>query len=144
MLSLSEQKAADVLGTALEGGVGYWSLADEIEYAPGDDVIYLSVVLHEAADAEEIDDDDLENVIEQKGIWGSSFYRKQGHKVTLFDVKRALREIAFGDVKYASDDHIKRVAREIIFATDPLDVDYDSDDADRIVQVAALGSVIYG
>jgi hypothetical protein len=137
----ANQVAADVLATALEGGVGYWSLATDIKYdETTEDVVYLGVTLHEAEDDDEkIDAGDC---ILHQTIYGNNYYRAEGHTITLEDVKDAINRIAFETVKYASDRYMKALCRSLIF--NPEEADYDSDDADRIVQVAALGEVIYG
>lgn len=145
-MDTADQVAADVFSTALEGGIGYWSLATEIEYDPNaadEDVIYLSVKLHEVEEDEE--KIDAEDCIITQSIYGSNCYQTEGHTVTRDDVKRAIREIAFkkaGEVEYMSRS-LPALCRTLVF--DPEDADYDSCVADEIIQYAALGGrIVYG
>ncbi|MFF1450185.1 hypothetical protein ACFVYF_18900 [Streptomyces sp. NPDC058274] len=52
----------------------------------------------------------------------------------------AMRRLAKGDVKYASDS----VARECrAFLKDPEDADFDANTADEVMQIATLGELVY-
>lgn len=141
---MSTQAAQDVFVTALEGGIGYWSLATEIEYQQDtDDVVYLSVKLHEYED-DPAKQNETDAVVQTTWM-GSNYYKLEGHTVTVEDVGRAISEIAFMKAvdlpKYMSKG-LPATCRTLVF--DPDEADYDSCVADEIIQYAALGAVVYG
>lgn len=125
-LTPAERICADVLTTALEGGIGYWSQAARMVRAA--DGSHVAVVLHP----------------EEPGDF-------EPKRVELADVLRALELAATGDVRYVSE-RVERTARALLTysklayaaGADDQAPDYDAGDADAIVQVAAFGEVVYG
>lgn len=125
----------DVMCHALEGGVGYWSAADEITMHEDEDLWYRSYTLYctdGGKEPVECGDPSKDAVC-------------QGHRVDPEVVARGLdlATRAGKDDKtigwhYSQRDHVIRAARE----NDAVDV--DSGDADCIVQLGIFGEVIYG
>lgn len=138
----ADTTAADVLATALEGGIGYWSLASEIVYDNSEDVTYLGVTLHEYEDDESKHNEN--DCIVQQTIFGNNYYQLAGHAITLADVKAAINRIAFDtarEIEYLGMT-TRCVCRDLLF--NPDEADFDSSDADEIIQVACFGKVVYG
>lgn len=127
---------SDVLCAALEGGIGYWSAADDITRTPDDGMIgwhYSAVTLFEIGDG-----DDACSVNDG---------RCRGHRVTLDTVASAVNKISKtkrADCPGAGGFHYGYVntVRDASMENDGGEIDADA--ADIIVQVAALGSVVYG
>lgn len=114
------QFLADILCTALEGGIGYWAQASVYRHS-GDPAATLAVV-HEYDDAaDDYSPDRLEITPDAIAIGISRIRRGDLRNVTEYrrrDVLAAWRDNDAGDV--------------------------DSDLADTIVQVALFGDVVYG
>jgi hypothetical protein len=118
---------SDVLSTALEGGVNYWSVACDIEREgdyPKGDWYYTGVTLFEDADGDKHCSQKDEEC--------------QGHRVDLDGVARAVAALSH-DPKWRHHKLLAEASRE----KDAGNV--DSDVADDVVQFAALGgSIVYG
>lgn len=112
---------ADILCAALEGGIGYWSCADDIKRVDvPDDAVgwrYESARLFDAEDT----DKDL-------GI------------LTLDTIALGMQRIIRGETKVRTDIR-QRVAMMVL---DPENTDYDADDADAIVQAGMFNEIVYG
>lgn len=116
---------ANVLVTAVEGGVGYWSYARRYEW-------------------EEDDQDNLTSAsVELAVIGDADDAREDGRKITwmpvdLDTIARGVRRIlakGFSSVRFES----------ITFGSKENDAGaIDSDDADLIVQVGLFGEAVYG
>lgn len=143
---------ADVLCVALEGGVGYWSAAADIVRVNEETGMpvdgrrarapwrYDAVTLFETADG-----DRTCSQAAELGI--SPDAECPGHRVTLDDVASAVSRIS----KTKRDDcpdaggfayRYVTAVRDASMENDAGEIDADA--ADIIVQVAALGSVVYG
>ncbi|MFJ8699478.1 hypothetical protein [Streptomyces ardesiacus] len=61
--------------------------------------------------------------------------------VTHSVILSAMRKLATGDVKYATDS-VAEACRD--FLNDPEDADFDAGTADEVMQMATLGEVVYG
>ncbi|MFF8629700.1 hypothetical protein [Streptomyces werraensis] len=61
--------------------------------------------------------------------------------VTHSMILSAMRRLAKGDVKYASDS-VAEACRD--FLADPEDADFDAATADEVMQIVTLGEVVYG
>lgn len=117
----------DVLGTALEGGIGYWSAASEIHRVgdyPHGDWQYSAVTLFEVGDGDttcSVTNADCE-----------------GHRVDLDSVARGIAALLAPGRTYRHRVLLAHANRH----NDAGDI--DADIADDIVQCAALGSLVYG
>jgi hypothetical protein len=118
-----------VLSTALEGGIGYWSVASQIKREgdyPHGDWEYRAATLTECGD-----DDD----------WCSQKDEKcQGHLVDLDGVARGIAALLSSKREYRYRHH--KLLAEANRENDAGEI--DSDIADDIVQWAALGNLVYG
>jgi hypothetical protein len=133
----------DVMITALEGGVGYWSVADQITIEhENDDLWYARYTLFC------LDGDDPTG--KEAGECGLSTQEApvplcQGHLIDPDAIARGMglaRRPA--DQSDAIGWHISN-RRHVIKANRENDAgDIDAGDADCIVQLAAFGKVIYG
>ncbi len=132
-MSTIDQTAADVLTTAIEGGINYWACVSEIDRDASHNIV--AVTIHELADP-----DDGEPTICSAGFF-PEFYKRDGVRITLTEVKRAMRQIADGKVGVHSA-RFATVTALVRKGSD--DTDYDANDADDIVQVAVLGQLVYG
>lgn len=117
---------SDVLGTALEGGVGYWSTAFDIERSgdyPDGDWYYTAVTLYEDADGDK---------------WCSQKDEEcRGHKVDLTGVAHGIAALLKRVPRYRHHKLLADANRD----NDAGDI--DSDIADDISQIAALGTLTY-
>jgi len=120
---------ADMITTAVEGGIGYWSTVSEYGwYCPqlGDGTTAPGPGGTATAHAT-IHDDDAE----------------EGIHIGLDEIDRALRRLAVEPVEGIGKHQRRSITRAYI-ANDHTETDLDADDADAVVQVACLGSVVYG
>lgn len=127
----------DVMVTALEGGVGYWSVADKIVRHENDRLWYASYVLYcedgdNPKEAGECGLSTKENPIE----------KCQGHLIDPDAIARAMGLVR--DPKNAEIGwHISQ-RRHVIEANRENDAgEIDAGDADCIVQISAFGTVVY-
>lgn len=127
----------DVMVTALEGGVGYWSVADKIVRHENDRLWYASYVLF----CEDPDEP------KEAGECGLSTKEKpvpvcQGHLINPDAIARAMglvRDPNNADIGW----HISQ-RRHVIEANRENDAgEIDAGDADCIVQISAFGTVVY-
>lgn len=143
---------SDVLCAALEGGVGYWSAADAIarvNETTGAPVVntrdewpwrYDAVTLFECADGDTTCSQAAERHL-------SPDTDCPGHRVTLDTIATALGTFTRGKRADAAaslkvhESHVRTI-READAENDAGEIDAEL--ADMIVQVGALGSVIYG
>jgi hypothetical protein len=133
-MTKADQTAADVLTIAVESGIGYWCLVTDVQRDADRKVVVVTV--HEI-----VPDPDKEPVatITTGGPF-PEFYKRDGVRITLTEIKQAIREITYGQVQL-------HAARRAIVA-DLLRNGSDGTDcsagaADDIVQVAVLGQPIY-
>lgn len=123
IITLAE--AGDVLTTALEGGIGYWSEADLINRDP--DLTVLSVRLHDA-DAGEGDEPEFPPTV----------VTRQMVKDAWLKVAEA---VAAGDPPFGAD-YVQQMHDNTV---DPGDAGgVDAGVADCIVQIAIMGKVVFG
>lgn len=127
----------DVMTTAVEGGINYWSAVSEYrwdrsKHAPGK----IGVTVHEWHPDE--------------GETNADGYAENGVRVTPDDIARALGKIRAGDaVTLGMHDGLIRDIRSIDRTNngdtgDLSGQDLDAGIADCIIQVAMFGKVIYG
>jgi hypothetical protein len=114
-MTISPSISAEVLTTAIEGGIGYWAQVRNVKRDAS-----LSVLSFDVRDGE---DEDAEFV-----------------SVTEAQVNDAARELL--SIGYGGDYQIS--AYESILAGDFEDVDFDADTADAIVQQIAFGKQVFG
>lgn len=130
-MSRSTERAqfhADIIITAVEGGIGYWAQAKDYKWDvpnPAD----TTVTIRETEDSVEFDG---------PGKWIT---------ITIDDIAAAYGKINKGSIEDAEQavrihssmiKHLRDAYREIEAG------DIDALDADAIMQIAALGEVIYG
>jgi hypothetical protein len=141
----TQQVTCDLLTTACEGGIGYWSVLDKYKWnCPPEDVVA-------AGETTDSPDED---------------YPETRFSVGLAEIEAAARKIAsapqdvpglvwYNDgakTPWSIDDRLPTLLRKIYeqadAGIDPIDIDEMSDcdasDADIVFQVAALGEAIYG
>lgn len=115
----TDQTLADIVITAIEGGVNYWATCAEYrwENLPPSEV--FAVI------------EDIEDETKQ-------------YRVTVDTVREGLRRLVSGECKIhlpETDEPIRAMTRGILL--DP-DYDYDAGDADNIVQAGLFNEVRYG
>jgi hypothetical protein len=136
-----QQFLADVITTGVEGGIGYWARVIDRKRSLDLDWLEITVVEWESA----IDElglspysyDQLDDVTE-----GSTLADAWIHHVDRDKVASAIRRIIKpgSDISLA-EDYVERIA----LANRLNDAgEIDALDADAIIQVAALGDVVYG
>ena len=129
-LSKLDNFYSDVIVTAVEGGIGYWSRCSDYDhgYKWNEDCENrhqpASVTVHELVD-------------EQANTY------KAGVKITTKEIANAMQRIAdFGQqIEYAGDEWRGRMAGALR-EKDAYDI--DAGDADVIMQIAVLGGIVYG
>lgn len=129
-LSKLDNFYSDVIVTAVEGGIGYWSRCSDYDhgYKWNEDCESrhqpASVTVHELVD-------------EQANTY------KAGVKITTKEIASAMQRIAdFGQqIEYAGDEWRGRMAGALR-EKDAYDI--DAGDADVIMQIAVLGCITYG
>lgn len=134
------QFLADVLTTAVEGGIGYWARITDCKRA--DDLSWLEITVIEYESAAEDTDTDiffsydaLDALVNAKDERTAKYI----HTVTLDNVASALRKVIDGG--YVN----KEMTARIFLAYKEKDAgEIDAYDADAVIQVAALGEVVYG
>jgi len=118
-VELDDQFLGDIMTTALEGGIGYWSACSKVKRL--EDLTIVSCLIHEITDDE-------------------SDYEEKGVPLTLKDIGRGLQLLLSGYVGVNSTvlGYISRGVAE----QDAGHIDADA--ADAIVQAALLGDIKYG
>ena len=120
-----EQFLSDVLTTAVEGGINYWSAVSNYRWQDANgNAVPASVTVHEM-------DDELGG------------YKEPGVPITTKEIGAAIRRIMDinDEIKYLGN----HVRKEVFAASMDNDAgDIDADIADTIMQVAVLGEVRYG
>lgn len=125
---------ADVLSTAVEGGIGYWSkVSDYSWYQPS--LGSTRSCLYNVGEA---------NAYVTVHEWGSELEPGRVVTVGVDDMARAMKRIANEDLGLRPE--IIRAIRENNYTNGTSDQveDIDASLADIIMQVAVLGEVIYG
>ena len=113
-----EQFLDDVVSTALEGGIGYWSVCSSYKWKDVPETVAI---------IEEFDEGT-----------GEPF----GDKIR---VDRALIEKGIKEILSGDGDVSKNLIKSVAAAYATNDAgDIDSDDADCIVQVGVFGKLVYG
>lgn len=125
--TLSDGLCADIMGTALEGGIGYWSQAAGIKHCkPAKPVSdHPNETVYESFDLYELDDGEPD---------GSA-----AGKVTYATIRKGIEAIVSGRVK------VNREMRGQVLAN-VIDEEQamDADAADCVVQAGLLGEIRYG
>ena len=127
MSTITDQSAADLLTTAVEGGTNYWAAVSDIKRDA--DLNVLSVKFHE---------EDY-----YKGTLFTPYgqYDEVGRSVDLNAIKNAVERILTEKIEFVGSRFIEELDR---LRVDPEDVSWDADTADVVVQVAIFGKVVYG
>lgn len=129
-----EEFLGDIISTALEGGIGYWSAAHQYQYVDelrSDRPVRVCVGKQQGdqarATVQELDEDgyDFEGPI---------------HEITLDTIAHGIQLILDGKAGVN-----QRIKSNIYLANAENDAGYiDADDADVIVQAGVLGEIKYG
>ena len=127
-VEVPDQLCADIMCTALEGGIGYWSQADKIERKPCDpanpseDFNYVSCLLAELNDDEGGYDWDCPHILD----YGS--------------IRDGLHTLLTGYCQINSE--LRGYLLDAVLNGDASSI--DSEGADAIVQAALFGEIKYG
>jgi len=122
----------DIMITALEGGVGYWSVADDIVRHPNDDLWYEQYTLYCSEGGKEALEcgNGVDSVC-------------KGHRVDSELIARGL-----GRINRGSRDALQLAIGSMVSIMKASEEneggDIDADYADIIVQVGIFGKVVYG
>lgn len=126
MMDPRTQMFSDVIITAVEGGTGYWAVADKYRWS--DDDSYPATV----------------TLIEQDSAGGFDSLNREpigAYPVTVHGIAAAMYRIAF-DPTIGVSNSIQRSVTVALVHTDYADLDADA--ADAIVQVLIFGDLVYG
>lgn len=115
-IEISDQSCADIMCTALEGGIGYWCVSDRISRVENGVSDYVAF---DAYDAEDPD-------------------TKFGH-VNYDTIRAGIQRILNGTVKIRSD-----LREQVLTVVDEERCDIDSEAADCIVQAGLFNELVYG
>ena len=130
-MSKREIFLSDVIITAVEGGIGYWSLCSEYDCGIDFDTVDENTLdatrkPAKAVILEEEEDKDTKYVVDNKLV-AKAFRRIMGK----------------GEIPYTGNEWRERMARAYKDVDDGV-CDIDSGDADCIVQIGLFGEVRYG
>jgi hypothetical protein len=122
---VSDQLCADIMSTALEGGIGYWAQADAIMRTPENAEGSFDYV---ACFIAELNDDE------------SGYDWDNRYRLDYSVIRLGLQRLTQGTVKVNSE-----IKRDIYTAITENDAGFiDADGADCIVQAGLLGEIRYG
>ena len=116
---VSLQTLADILITAVEGGIGYWSQTVTYRWTEGP--------IHTYADIIEVDEDEDEE-------------DHKHHKIDLEVIKRGIERCLSGAVKPSPS--LREMIHRAVVEDDAGHV--DSDAADVVVQAGLFSEIVYG
>jgi len=159
-----EQFLDDMITTAVEGGIGYWSLTTHYSWSddgpteafivdlesPGCDICGEDIVdtrneweqiLKAPIDWMTLEEFDIWKKNQQKPITIDHLHSPQGHVVNRHVIERALVEMSKHSVKHLNDEARQRIVLAFNENEGGL---LDSLDADSIVQFALFDEVRYG
>lgn len=141
-----DQFYADIIITAVEGGIGYWSRG--YEYAWSDEkpeITSITVVqTDEAYEALDYTPAFFEGYgfLDRKVAEGDERLKDVTHFVGLKEIRKAVSKVRGKDeIAYVSDEWRQRI-RDAYRDRDAGMI--DANDADTLFQIAALGGAIYG
>jgi len=117
-----DQALADVFTTALEGGIGYWSVCSRYKWYVGPDADLDKQAKDFIAVIEVTEDDDAPTYVIDAGVIARGIRKAYAHGNWATYHATALRNLNFGKWDEA---------------------DYDSDTADLIVQFGLFGEQVY-
>ena len=120
--AIPDQLCADVLSTALEGGIGYWAGASKIQRTEGDNWQYVSAELHDT----EAEGDD-------EPAFGTAV-------VDYAKIRTGIDRILRGEVQVNAD--IRGAIESDV--RDPEGGNIDADAADCIVQAGLFNAILFG
>ena len=124
MRHITDSECADILCTALEGGIGYWSYAGRIVRQDTDEKVDYVGWRYVCADL--FDNDTGEE-------FGTMNYET---------VRKGIR-LMMGEKKVAYlSSYITEMVRDSFKGSDNFDI--DADGADCIIQLGLLGEIVYG
>lgn len=135
---VTDEFLQDVMITACEGGIGYWSqLWPKNE---GDKCYDYDRPWQYIQEFDEDNDDDYDLVAVMLGIDPKPGFTGPGHVIDHDVIKRGISTILSGSVSISRD-----IAKDIRIAADEIDAGYiDTEAADCIVQVGLFGKIVYG
>jgi hypothetical protein len=124
-VELPTQFLADVLTTAVEGGINYWCVANSVDRA-------------RTGDGTNLDDLSVVRVV------GADFYGGPRCDFDLDTVHLGIDRIVAGRIEIAPSIRAAVVTAVLGYGDGPDAGDIDADLADVIVQAGALNGVVYG
>lgn len=130
-----EQFLADILTTAVEGGINYWAQVSEYKHEhSGVPVAETFAVVHEVDPDEGIEEDE-------------DGYAVRGLRVTIDTIAHGIQVLTTGEnagksFTVSGADYWKQFL--LSNRTNGEDGDYDADIADNILQAGLFGEVVYG
>ena len=136
--SVDDEFLAGIITTAVEGGIGYWSLVTQyhFKYSSEEDgfLNFAEVTVHEEADS------DYEGPTIRGGI--DSRYKKEGVHVTMEKVLAVLRRICDPAETMSLHKDYRDGIRSAVMQADCGML--DSSDCDNIIQLVVLNDIVYG
>ena len=126
--SQRDQFLDDVIVTAVEGGVGYWSFAQAYRW-------------HRDGDYDTPPEDGV--TVELRAIEDGDD-PQDWTRVDRALIAAAMERLASGPVHSLHDSIRGRLVGQYVIARDGGEYDFDAGDADIIVQVGLFGEVVYG
>lgn len=125
---------ADVVGTAIEGGVNYWAQVHSYAW-------YSTTISGGTADPAPGGGDNAYAVISPSDEGDGESDGGASYSVTADTIAHAFTVLAAGPVQYLSDASRRRylTARRELEAGD-----LDSSDADNLLQLGIFGQIVYG
>jgi hypothetical protein len=133
-VELPPQFLADVLTTAVEGGINYWCVADSVDRARTGDLTGLDD-LSVVRVVRPVDREDAANGASIVNRWGD---------FDLDTVHLGIDRIVAGRIEIAPSIRAAVVTAVLGYGDGPDAGDIDADLADVIVQAGALNGVVYG
>lgn len=129
-----EQFLADVLTTAVEGGIQYWGLVSEYKHEySGVPVADTYAIVHEVSPEDGDEDEDG--------------FAIRGRRVTIDTIAHGIQVLTTGEnagKSFSLDGHDYWQQFLLANRTNGEDGDYDADIADNVLQAGLFGEVVYG
>ena len=154
-----KQTLLDIFTTAMEGGIGYWSICLQYRWQlpddGGEDLDGFHAIVVADEDWEEAVDDAQDAVPasresgrpKRSEVRALLQERGQEHRIDANVIARGLNRLAKGDCTWGGKPMDRAgpcCALARLINRSPDDADYDADDVDNIVQAGLFGDVRYG
>lgn len=152
-----EQFYADLITTAIEGGIGYWSQTSQYQWTDDGqvrrcvgalvpdttDTRATIHVINDEEDGYEAEGVEIttDTIAKAFGILRRAEVREDTRPQSYYHGKQRTYNAETGEDMYLSGTYR---ARLLAMYNDFEDADFDADDADNIVQIGLFGKVVYG